>query len=404
MSPGRPPSSRTLRRGLVESLEASGALTDPAVRDAFLAVPRERFLADAARSQGLTAIYANKAIVTRTDERGRPTSSSSQPSIMALMLERLELRPGHRVLEIGAGSGYNAALLSTLVGNQGRVTSVELEPDLAAGAAAALAGGGHSVDVVVGDGHQGWPGGAPYDRIVVTASTATVPRSWFDQLAPEGLLELPLHLDTRDLQAVVTFRRHGPGLRSTAVVDGAFMVLRPPEPDSGPVHAATLSVSELVDGDHRSLGLLSGDGLRALRPIARRRLAALMLCQPLRHRLGPAPAGRSPGLFLRLATPRGAVMLSYSRSGLNRTMHWPVAAATPDGRGLAVLYLTGTGMRLESYGDPRAGNTLTTLLDDWRVCGRPSPGDIVVEVTYDDARRSVVTTTWDQSSTVSSRR
>jgi len=102
-------------------------------------------------------------------------------------------------------------------------------------------------------------------------------------------------------------------------------------------------------------------------------------------------------------------MLSYSRSGLHPMSYWPTAAATTDGRSLAVLFLSaGTGMRLESYGDPRAADILTTLLDDWRAAGRPGSADLVVEVTFDAAWQSVVTPAWRRpdhhSSTVSSRR
>src|SRR5687767_14595700 len=167
---GRRPSSLTLRRRLVRELESNGNITDPAVRRALLAVPREQFLP----GEELEAVYVDKAIVTRRDEFGGPTSSSSQPAIMATMLERLQLAPGLRVLEIGAGTGYNAALLSTLVGDGGRVTSVDLEPDLAASATGALAAGGYGASVIAGDGREGWPAGAPYDRITVTASTGTV--------------------------------------------------------------------------------------------------------------------------------------------------------------------------------------------------------------------------------------
>lgn len=404
---------------MVDGLAAAGNVTDPAVRRAFLAVPRERFLPEVAEASGLEAVYADKAIVTRTGPGGAPTSSSSQPAIMALMLERLELRRGHNVLEIGAGTGYNAALLSTLVGSSGRVTSVELEADLADKARAALTDGGHAVDVVVGDGREGWPAAAPYDRIVATASTADVARAWLDQLAPDGLLQLPVHLDGFDLQAVVTFRRRGAGLRSTSVLDGGFMPLREPRPPAqpagiaiagaGPGHAATISVSEFVDGNRRVLGVLSGKGLRALRPAARTRLAALMIERPSgRRRLAPMEERRTPGLYLRLAQRRGAVTLSYWRTGLPRSLYGPVAAATPDGRSLAVVaFAAAKPTRLDSYGDSRAADALVALLDDWRRRGRPSPADLVVDVTFgdegDDDGRSTLKLSWPQPSMVSSR-
>src|SRR5687767_1266842 len=111
----RRPSSTRLRRQLVEQLETSGCLRSPEIRRAFLAVPREQFLPDVAEREGLGRVYQDQAIVTLRDARGIPASSSSQPSMMVAMLEQLDLRRGHDVLEIGAGTGYNAALLARIV-------------------------------------------------------------------------------------------------------------------------------------------------------------------------------------------------------------------------------------------------------------------------------------------------
>ena len=382
----RRPSSTALRRQLVEGLEAAGNITDPIVRKAFLTVPRERFLP----GRSLEEVYADKVVVTRKDAYGMAISSSSQPAIMAIMLERLDLAPGLRVLEIGAGTGYNAALLSTLAGP---VTSVELEPDLAEAAAAALKSGGHPVTVVTGDGREGWPEGAPYDRIVLTASTDTVCRSWFDQLTPGGLLQLPLHLKGPDLQAVVTLRKEDGLLRSTGVVDGGFMVLRRPDADPTGYRSSSITVSDHVEGRHRAMGSLAGDDLRRLKPSARRRLAALMLTEPRIHRRRRA---RGSVHWLTLARPQGAVVSRYFRSGLRMPA---VAVAAVDGRSLAVA----AGTRLESYGDGAAAEVLTALLDDWRAQGSPTVEDLEVTVTY-AAGSPRTRIGWSQSSTVRARR
>jgi protein-L-isoaspartate(D-aspartate) O-methyltransferase len=383
----RRPSGPALRRQLVEELEAAGNLTDPAVRRAFLAVPRERFLP----GRPLEEVYADKAVVTRTEASGAPTSSSSQPAIMAIMLERLELAPGLRVLEIGAGTGYNAALLSRLGAS---VTSVELQADVAAAAARALESGGHPVTVVTGDGRDGWPSGAPYDRIVLTASTGDVCKAWFDQLAPGGLLQLPLHLRGPDLQAVVTLRKDGGGLRSTAVVDGGFMVLRDPGARTPAYRGSGISVADHVEGRHRSMGSLGGDDLRRLTAGSRRRLAALMLTEPRTRR---AATRKGAALWLQLARPRGGVVARYFRSGL--AQHFGVAVAATDGRSLAVA----VGRRTESYGDATADEILTRLLAEWRERGRPTTADLDVRVTYRDGAPHVKIG-WSQSSTVRARR
>ena len=400
----RRPSGAALRRKLVEELRAAGHITQEPVRRAFLAVPRERFLPGCSVDE----VYEDKVIVTRKDASGAATSSSSQPTIMAIMLERLELAPGMRVLEIGAGTGYNAALLSTLVGERGQVTSVELDPDVADAAAAALESGGYPVTVVTGDGREGWPAGAPYDRIVLTASTGTVCRAWYEQLAAGGLLQLPLHVKGPDLQAVVTLRKEDGYLRSTDVVEGGFMVLRERRAAPPGRQGSTLSIDERVDGRHSSFGSLFGEQLRRLDTSARRRLAALMLEAPRTRRVsGPSGAGRSPALWLRLARPRGAIVLGYFRSELVKSGRWAVAVASLDGRGLAVAALGRGGIRLEAYGEDGAEEVLTRLLDEWQERGRPGTADLKVQVSYPAER---VTIGWRpvgrsaQASTVRARR
>ena len=117
--------STRLREYLVEQLKARDALHSEALERALLRVPREVFLPDIAEREGLERIYADEAIVTKRSSQGAAISSSSAPSMMAIMLEQLDLRPGLRVLEIGAGTGYNAALLAELVGDPAATLTVE---------------------------------------------------------------------------------------------------------------------------------------------------------------------------------------------------------------------------------------------------------------------------------------
>ena len=200
-------------------------LRTDAVAAAFSAVPRELFVAGVAAEQGIEAVYRDEPHVIKKDLEGRPLSSSSQPGIMAQMLDRLELRPGHRVLEIGAGSGYNAALMSRLVGPSGRITSVDIDPQIAGDARRALQAGDFAARVVVGDGRGGWPNDAPFDRIIVTASVGVVPARWLEQLVEDGLLEFPLRVDPASaaLQLIPVLRRSGGGLRTVAMTWGGFM-------------------------------------------------------------------------------------------------------------------------------------------------------------------------------------
>ncbi len=123
--------SERLCRGLVADMRAKGVLSSPRVEAAFLAVSREHFLQEVLADGGLEAVYRDEAIVTKRNDQGLPLSSSSQPSLMAKMLDLLDVQGGDRVLEVGAGTGYNAALLAHLTGPSGRVTSIDIDPDLA---------------------------------------------------------------------------------------------------------------------------------------------------------------------------------------------------------------------------------------------------------------------------------
>lgn len=339
---------------------------------------------------GLASVYANQALVTRAPQGGRPTSSSSQPGIMAEMLERLELRPGQRVLEIGAGTGYNAALLSTLVTPGGRVTSVELQWDLAEKASHALSAGGFAVDVVVGDAQHGRYGADHFDRIIATASVDHIPRAWFEQLRPEGLIVAPIRIAAPGpwQQLVVAFQKTERGLRSVGVVWGGFMHLRWAG-DGGPeVQPPTVSVSEVIDGRHHVFANLMGHGLARMTPAARRRLAELLLTRPRARPIptsGPANSTLLP--FLALANQAAGVLVAHAGDA-GRGM----GIATRDGRGLSLVVVGKDGRcRMLSVGEEEASALLNDEVTRWRAEGRPSLADWSIEVSFDgrpSARRS----------------
>lgn len=210
-----------LRAKLVEELSMAGWIRTHSMAEVFRSVPRHVFL------PGVDPVeaYADQAVVTHTAADGRPLSSSSQPAVMAAMLEQLAVGHGQRVLEVGTGTGYNAALLARLVGNHGAVTTVDVDPYLVERARGHLAAAGFSdVTVVCTDGADGWRDNAPYDRIIVTAGAADLSPAWTEQLATGGRLVLPLSL--RGVQQSVAFDSVGDHLTSVSVIDCGFMPLR----------------------------------------------------------------------------------------------------------------------------------------------------------------------------------
>ena len=121
---------------------------------------------------------------------GLATSSLSMPTVVAEFLEQLDPYDHHRVLEIGTGAGWTAALLSARVGGE-NVTTVEIDPELGILAAARLKEAGYAPRVVIGDGAEGWPAGAPYDRVHATCAVSQIPYAWIEQTRPGGVIVAP---------------------------------------------------------------------------------------------------------------------------------------------------------------------------------------------------------------------
>lgn len=183
-----------LRGAMVDEVMARRAqlgLVPPRdVEAALRTVPRHLF----APEVPLEKAYANDTIVTKRNERGAGISAVSVPSVIAMMLSQLQVRPGQRVLEIGSG-GYNAALLRELVGPDGEVSTIDIDQEVADRALCCLRAAGYrDVRVLCGDGEFGAAEYGPFDRIIVTVGPWGIPPAWVEQLTEGGRLVVPLRI------------------------------------------------------------------------------------------------------------------------------------------------------------------------------------------------------------------
>ena len=206
------------RARMASELRQHGHALSPSVQAAFATVPRHVFVPEI----GPAAAYRDEALVIKCGPDGLPVSSSSQPAMMAIMLDQLGLQRGHRVLEVGTGSGYNAAVMSAVVGPDGDVVTIDIDPELVARAKASLlAAGADAVTVYCTDGGYGDPAHAPFDRIIVTAGAWDIAPAWLEQLVPGGRLVLPLSI--RGIQLSVGLERISGGWLSTSACRCGFV-------------------------------------------------------------------------------------------------------------------------------------------------------------------------------------
>ncbi len=258
-----------LRDALVAELRTRECLRSGPVEAALRAVPRHLFVPGVP----LPRAYANDVVLTKRDSQDAPISAASQPSIVALMLEQLGVEPGHQVLEIGAGTGYNAALLAHLAGPEGHVTTIDVDADLAQNASTALRAAGYpDVDVVLRDGALGYRDRAPYDRVIATVGVWDLPLAWLDQLAPAGRLVVPLRIRGSITRSIAFERDESwpgtPRWRGVSSEMCSFMPLRGGEANDParvvpltPDDTVTIAAHEDQDiDDHALRGVLSGAG------------------------------------------------------------------------------------------------------------------------------------------------
>ncbi len=272
--------------GPTDDLDLAGLIA-PGWRAAFEETPRHVFVPvfeerdgttiDSRHSTWLDRVYTDDTLVIRhaavpgADGLAWPISSSTMPSLMARMLGLLDVHDGHRVLEIGTGTGYNAALVCHRLGDQD-VTSIDIDAELVANgsrtARERLASLGYRPHLSTGHGGHGVPERAPFDRIIATAAVPAVPAAWVEQLADDGLILTDLRGDLAS--SLITLRKTAPDTVTGRflAVPGHFMWLRA---DPGnPLRAGGEYLTEINVDDprHRATdldpGLLDDPDLRFL--------------------------------------------------------------------------------------------------------------------------------------------
>ncbi|MGQ0715990.1 MAG: ATP-grasp peptide maturase system methyltransferase [Pseudonocardiales bacterium] len=245
----------SLQAKFIDTLVASGAVRDPRWLTAFRHVSRGPFvpyyftqtpersgwvLLEYPTPRWAAGVYSNQPLITQlngdeslteTARRGQPvngvsTSSSSAPSLMALMLDALDVHDGNRILEIGTGTGYNTALLCHRLG-AGQVTSIDIDPGLINHALQRLAAFDYAPHLAIRDGAAGCGDRAPFDRIIATVAVPGLPLEWITQTRPGGIILLPL--DRRNcggLLARLTVQSSGVAHGRFLPDFGGFMPLR----------------------------------------------------------------------------------------------------------------------------------------------------------------------------------
>lgn len=259
---------------LAMSFQNDGTLVSPEWRDVFLRTWRHPYVPayypaldrpsvlcigdQAQRRAWLEAVYSNQTLVTKVvqvpmSRAFQPatspmyTSSATLPSLVVRMLETLDVAPGHRVLEIGTGTGYTAALLCARLGSD-RVTSLDIDPQLIDLARERLAANGHTPTLEAVDGADGYPQDAPYNRIIATCAVPSIPSSWLTQAAPGAVIVTDVRRQLGGTLARLTVDAQGVATGGFVPYQAGFMWMRrtaepsttrPPRYDHPPARSTT---------------------------------------------------------------------------------------------------------------------------------------------------------------------
>lgn len=300
-----------------------------------------------------------------TEPDGSTLPQSSSITSIQQMLEDLDVRPGHRVLEIGTGSGYTTGLLANLAGRDGLVRSVEVFVDLVPRAQARLGSAGITTATVSnGDGYAGDPAGAPYDRVVAWATPHVIPSAWIDQIGQTAVIVAPVKVaHLARAHAIVTVTVVGGRPTAVSARTGGYIEMHPE-----PVTVFGLP-SRYVDASHvphdAEPWWLSSLALREV-PRAADRVLDQLRSAP---HAAPTPLTTAEDLDDFTAWLYAIVPAELATAGLSDRFAG-IGSATEDG----AAFLTDD--ELVTTGSPDAARMLTTWIEQWRAAGHPGWSDI----------------------------
>ena len=363
--------AENLRSVLVQNLLERGAIGSPAARQAFEKVPRHLFVPRV----DIATAYSDQPVFIRWDA-GTPISSSTQPRMMAIMIEQLGLEPGTRVLEIGSGTGYNAAILAHIVGESGSVITVDIDQDIIDEAAGNLTKTGYdNVKCICGDGFEGFSGDQPYDRIIVTVGAYDVSPHWVDQLKDSGIIVIPLWFKGFSL-SVALEKRNGE-LNGLSAALCTFIPIR--------------GIGQRAEG-YFPIGVPPDDSLQMTIGLEwddqtyRRDLNRLFTQDVMLRETGRSLEGQFhtqnilSGLYMFLTVdPRIFSVCSSSQSSPFRGFGYGLIDI--DSMSAAVLS-DGHPERVLVYGNDAAYGQLIELLDQWDQLGHPSIHDLRIRALF----------------------
>lgn len=206
---------------LVDSLLRQKIIKKIEIEKAFRKVRRDFFLP----SFPLKEVYSDGSVITKSAGIN-PLSSSTAPSLMASMLEILDLKSGHKVLEVGTGTGYNAAILAEITGSQKDIYSLDIDKETVLEATNNLNKVGyHDLNLLCRDANKGWPEKIKFDRVIFTASVKKIPKKVIDQLKIGGIVVLPLWVNGTQITPALVKKKDGTLVSQSATI-GGFMPLR----------------------------------------------------------------------------------------------------------------------------------------------------------------------------------